>query len=472
MQYLIAIDIGTTSTKAVAVDAQGATLATCNVPYKLYHTQGDRAEQHPADILAAVFKCLQRLRRTCHKQGNLQGIVFSAAMHSLMAVDETGMPLTPLLTWADNRAADIATKLRTENPDLYTRTGTPLHAMSVLPKLIWMQEYQPDVFRTARWFCGIKEYVIYRLTGQWVCDHSIASATGLMRLDTLQWDDKALEIAGLNPERLPLLVTPQFSLPAIAPMFAGLPVIAGASDGCCANLGAEAIEPGDMAITIGTSSALRACVQAPYLDPQMRTFCYLLDAGRPVIGGGANSGAYVLQWMKEHLFVYRGSLNRFYDLAATAPPGSDGLLFFPYLMGERAPLWNAHLRGALTGLGVGHSRAHLIRAAMEGVVYNLALIGDVLRTEMPLKRLVATGGFTQNPLWLQICADVFQAPVQTVPGLEASARGALALAREALNLPPLPPLEGWVTYEPDAAAGQVYAEALNRVARERDIVNP
>lgn len=464
MQYLIAIDIGTTSTKALAVDAYGATLASCNVPYKLYHPRHDCAEQDPADILAAVFKCLQRLQRTCLKQGNLQGIVFSAAMHSLMAVNDAGIPLTPLLTWADNRAADIATKLRLEKPALYTRTGTPLHAMSVLPKLIWMRENQPDIFRAARRFCGIKDYVIYQITGQWVCDHSMASATGLMRLDTLKWDEEALYLAGISPEQLPSLVAPHFYLPAVASMFA-VPVILGASDGCCANLGAEATQPGDMVITIGTSSALRACTKAPYLDPQMRTFCYLLDAGRPVIGGGANSGAYVLQWMKENLFAYRGSLNHFYALAAAAPAGSDGLLFFPYLMGERAPIWDAHVRGALTGLGVGHTRAHLIRAAMEGVMYNLASIGDVLHKEAPLKRLVATGGFTQNPLWLQICADVFQAPVQTIPGLEASARGALALAREALNLPPLPPLEGWVTYEPDDGVGRVYAEMRARFSR-------
>jgi gluconokinase len=466
MSYLIALDIGTTSTKAVAVDAQGATLATCNVPYKLYHTQDDRAEQHPADIWAAVSKSLQKIQRACRKQGNLQGIVFSAAMHSLMAVDEAGLPLTPLLTWADNRAADIAIKLRLEKPELYTRTGTPLHAMSVLPKLIWLREHQPDIFQKARRFCGIKEYVMYQLTGQWICDHSIASATGLMRLDTLEWDEEALQLAGIDPERLPRLVAPQFHLPALNEVPVGTPVIAGASDGCCANLGAEATQPGDMVITIGTSSALRACTQAPYLDPQMRTFCYLLDANRPVIGGGANSGAYVLQWMKENLFAYRGSLNRFYALAATVAPGSDGLLFFPYLMGERAPLWDAQIRGALTGLGVAHTRAHLIRAAMEGVVYNLASIGDVLRKETPLKRLIATGGFTQNPVWLQICADVFQTPVQTVPGLEASARGALALAREALNLPPLPPLEGWVTYLPDEAVGRVYAEMRARFSRD------
>jgi len=334
--------------------------------------------------------------------------------------------------------------------------------MSVLPKLIWLRENQPKVFQKARLFCGIKEYVIYQLTGQWICDHSIASATGLMRLDTLEWDEGALQLAGVGSQRLPRLVAPQFYLPALMGVPIGTPVIAGASDGCCANLGAEATRPGDMVITIGTSSALRACVQAPYLDPQMRTFCYLLDAARPVIGGGANSGAYVLQWMKENLFAYRGSLNRFYALASAAPPGSDGLLFFPYLMGERAPLWNPHIRGALSGLGVAHTRAHLIRAAMEGVVYNLALIGDVLRREMPLKRLVATGGFTQNPLWLQICADVFQAPVQSLPGLEASARGALALAREALSLTPLRPLKGWVSYEPDEATGRVYAEMRAR----------
>lgn len=312
---------------------------------------------------------------------------------------------------------------------------------------------------------------MYQLSGQWICDHSIASATGLMRLDTQAWDEEALKLAGIGPERLPRLVAPQFHLHALTGAPIGTSVIAGASDGCCANLGAEATQPGDVVITIGTSSALRACVQAPYLDPQMRTFCYLLDAARPVIGGGANSGAYVLQWMKENLFAYRGSLSRFYALAATAPPGSEGLLFFPYLMGERAPLWNPHIRGALSGLGVAHTRAHLIRAAMEGVVYNLASIYEVLRTETPLKRLVATGGFTQNALWLQICADVFQTPVQTVPGLEASARGALALAREALNLPSLPPLEGWVTYQPDEAAGRVYAEMRARFGRENDFRN-
>lgn len=466
MQHLIALDIGTTSCKAVAFDDQGGCFAGCNVPYPLNHPHPGWAEQQAPQIFTAVLSCLRKISRLTRAQGKPCGIVFSAAMHSLVAVDAAGNALNPLVIWADNRAADIAADLKSTRPDWYHRSGTPLHAMSVLPKMIWLRRHRPELFNSAHRFCGIKEYVLHRLTGQWTCDLSTASATGMMRLDAQCWDEEILQEACITTERLPLIVPPQHSAPLLAQTglkdLAGVPVIAGASDGCCAAIGAEAGQPGDLSLTIGTSSALRALSSGIYTDSLMRTFCYSIDNQRFVIGGGANAGAYVLQWMKEHLFQYRGSLSRFYAEAEKIAPGSEGLLFFPWLMGERAPMWNAELRGALAGLGTQHTRAHMIRAAMEGVVFNLAGIGRALAEKTPPTRLTATGGFTQNQLWMQICADVFNVPLRYSPGLEVAAKGAAILAREALGLPPMPPVESWLYLQPDSAAAAVYRPMLEK----------
>ncbi len=471
--FFIGLDVGTTSVKAVAFDDVGFQICARSTGYLTQRPQEDWAEQDPEQIVAATLQALLEVYSACKDAGPLTGVSFSAAMHTLIAVDEYGAAISPCIIWADNRASEIARELRETRQDLFHLTGTPLHAMSPLSKLIWMRRFQPDVFNRAARFVGIKEYILFRFFGVWACDHSTASATGLMNICSLQWEPAALQLAGLTPDRLPGLVAPQHifywgenGFPVnkeekkILPE--GTPVIIGASDGCLANLGSDATRAGDLTLTIGTSGAVRAFIPEIHTDPEMRTFCYLLDAARPVAGGGANAGGFILQWLKEQLLQSPLSYTDFYASAGLATAGSDGLLMAPYLLGERSPLWDENIRGAFVGIGARHGTAHFIRAAMEGVVYHLYSIARVLNERTPVRRILAGGGFAQSPLWLQIAADVFQIPVVVGDSVGASARGAVMMGREALRMAPFPPMTETAVFEPNPANKTVYEDQMRR----------
>ena len=476
MDYFIGIDIGTTATKAVAFDDGGGIIAHHSVSYDMQHPQDGWAEQSPDVIWHAVTDSLNIVQALCFAKGALQGVSFSAAMHSLIAVDADGTPLTNCIIWADNRAASIAEGLRISDFDLFRRTGTPIHAMSPLVKILWLRQNLPDVFRRTAKFVGIKEYIFFKIFGKWLADVSLASATGLMNLEKMHWDEAALDLANIRTDQLSDIRPPQyferFSLKKTAKhtettlnLPDQTPFVLGASDGCLANLGSDATQTGDVALTVGTSGAIRAFVPDVFIDEKMRTFCYRLDAKRCVIGGGTNSGAFVLQWFKEEIVRSRLSFGDFYATAAEAAAGSDGLLMLPYLMGERAPIWDSSARGAFVGISAEHRREHFIRAAMEGVIFHLFSIGKILNEHQPTARILAGGGFAQSPLWVQIVADVFQKPVVVGATVETSARGAVIIGREALGLPPFPPLSMEHVFEPNPLNAAIYGAQSDRFSR-------
>ena len=236
---------------------------------------------------------------------------------------------------------------------IYRRTGTPIHPMSPLAKLLWLRHERPDVFGSAARFVGIKEYVFFRLFARWLVDFSIASATGLFNLSALDWDAGALAVAGIDPGRLSEPVPPTRHVEGLEPsvaadlnLAADTPFILGANDGVLSNLGVNAISPGDVAITIGTSGAMRAVVDRPLTDPQGRTFCYLLTDRNWVVGGPVNNGGIVFRWLRDELAAAEVETAKRlgidpYDvltrIAERVPPGSEGLIFHPFLTGERAP---------------------------------------------------------------------------------------------------------------------------------------
>jgi gluconokinase len=282
---IIGVDIGTTSTKAVAFDPNGKVLAHHAVGYPLLTPSPAVAEQDPDEIYAAVLTVLREVvRKTQTAPEEVIGVSFSAAMHSLIAVDGAGQPLTHSITWADSRATEWAERIKNDGNGLaiYQRTGTPIHPMAPLAKLVWLRREQPELFaRTAR-FIGIKEYVFFRLFKRYVVDYSIASATGLFNLTQLNWDTEALELAGVTPEQLSEPVATTFHLSGLEPgtgpgnwaYCRATPFVVGANDGALSNLGVNAIGPGEVAVTIGTSGALRAVVDRP-LDRSCRSHLLL-----------------------------------------------------------------------------------------------------------------------------------------------------------------------------------------------------
>jgi gluconokinase len=436
MDYFLGIDIGTTAVKAVAFAADGKVLHEQSAAYPMLHPMPDRSEQDPEDIARALFQAVEKiLYRFRQLPPRLVG--FSSAMHSLIAVDEQGRPLTPCIIWADNRAADIASRLHREHraAGLYQRTGVPVHAMSPFCKLLWMKENDPTLFRRAARFIGIKEYIFFKWFGRWAVDASIASATGLMNLHAGQWDPVILEAAGIGEERLSPIVPVHeiFRDPAPFPALKGIPLAIGGSDGALANLGVASGR--SLVVSIGTSSAARILVQRPVTDKDMRNFCYYVKDGLYLAGGASNNGGVVLQWLKEKWFMEE-DLPGLLELAAGVKPGCDGLIFLPYILGERAPIWNANAKGVLSGLTVNHGREHLARAALEAVVRCVYAIGRPLLEISGAGQIDVTGGFARSGLGLQVLADMFNLPVRVTETVEHAAWGAVKLGMEAMGMTP------------------------------------
>ena len=440
MLVYLGVDIGTTNVKALAVLPDSMQIvAHASAPLDTLNPQPSRAEQNPADLWAAFVSVMREVcREVAEKNHTIASVSFSAAMHSLMALDKADNPLTNTVLWADNRAETEADTLR-QQPlvarDLYMETGIPMHPMLPLCKLMFWQRTEPELMARTAKFVSIKEFLWYRLTGEFAVDYSIANATGLFDATRLRWSSQALQVAGIRADQLSEPVPTTHKQPyRPGPDNIGLPdktpLLIGASDGCLANLGAGAIGAGITTITIGTSGAVRQTVGQPLRDEHGRLFCYLLDEGYYVMGGPTNNGANVLQWLSENLTRQRTSA--VLSEAATAPPGADGLLFLPYLLGERAPLWNAHVRGSYLNVGGQHARAHFCRAALEGVLFNLLTINQLLdRKTVPTRVIHANGGFAQSAFWVQMLADIAGVPVRLNASNESGAIGAILLNMKA-----------------------------------------
>jgi gluconokinase len=441
---IIGIDIGTTSAKAGAFDADGNETGATEVGYPLLAPEPGWAVQEPQVVVDAVVEATRGAIAGARRAGvEVAGLSFSTAMHSLVGLGRDGAPITDLLTWADQRAARQAERLRAECPQLHAHTGTPLHPMSPLTKLVWFRENEPELFgRAARWV-GVKELVVARLTGEWVTDHSVASGSGLMNLATLDYDEEALEVAGVTRAQLPALAPTKHTMSLTASgadalgCRADLPLVLGAGDGPLANLGVGAVRPGVAACSIGTSGALRLMVERPVIDKAGRVFCYALTEDRWLVGGAINNGGVVLQWAGDALAPELGDHDEaeLMEIAAKAPPGSDALVMLPYLLSERAPHWSTLPRGAYVGLTRAHRREHLVRSALEGVCQQLALVLASLRDAgNEVREIRATGGFARSELWRQILCDALGQPVGFPEGHQGSGFGAALLGMEALGL--------------------------------------
>ncbi|MED4883781.1 gluconokinase [Bacillus smithii] len=452
-KYVIGVDIGTTSTKSVLFSAEGSVISRHGIEYSLFSPTPETAEQDPEEIFRAVVNTIKRTIQDSHVQpSDILCVSFSSAMHSVIAVDKEGKPLTNCITWADNRSAKWAEKIKKEmnGHEIYRRTGTPIHPMSPLSKLTWLRNEHPEIFARSYKFISIKEYIFYKLFKEYVIDYSIASATGMFHLNSLKWDEEALRIAGISEEQLSRPVPTTYRLTGLDETFAkemnlhpSTPFVVGASDGVLSNLGVNAIDPGVVAVTIGTSGAIRTVTNRPITDPKERIFCYALTENHWVIGGPVNNGGMIFRWVRDQLGssevetakrLGKDPYEVLTEIAAKVNPGSDGLLFHPYLAGERAPLWDANARGSFFGLGLHHKKEHLIRAVLEGVIFNLYTV--LLALEELIgepKKIQATGGFARSPLWRQMMADIFDQEVYIPESFESSCLGAAILGLYSLG---------------------------------------
>lgn len=277
---MLGVDIGTTSTKAVLFSEQGEVIQQENIGYPLYTPDISTAEQNPEEIFQAVLQAISNIMKV-HSGKPLLFVSFSSAMHSVIAIDENDRPLTPVITWADNRSEAWAHKIKDEwnGHEIYKRTGTPIHPMSPLSKITWLVKEHPELASKTKKFIGIKEYIFKKFFNEYVVDYSLASSMGMMNLHTLDWDEEALTVAGITSAQLSTLVPTTKYFTNCHPILAeqiGIdpqtPFVIGASDGVLSNLGVNAIKEGEIAVTIGTSGAIRTIINKPKTDVKGRIF--------------------------------------------------------------------------------------------------------------------------------------------------------------------------------------------------------
>lgn len=454
MEYLIGLDIGTTSTKAIAFDLMGNVISKCNIGYPILNPKPSFSEQCPEEIFEAVINSIKGVVNENDNKGNtLLGVSFSSAMHGIMAVNENGDKLTDCIIWADTRSTEYSESIKNSKigHEIYMKTGTPIHPMSPLCKLAWMKDNMKEVFKNTYKFISIKEYVFFKLFHKYVVDYSIASATGLFDIYELKWNKNSLQVAGITEDNLSTPVSPMQIFKGMGKEYADLmgidietPFIIGASDGCLANLGANAIKPGDAAITIGTSGAIRIIADKPKYDDRERIFSYILTEDHFVLGGPVNNGGIIFRWFRDNFSTLE--LERAetlgvdcYELltkeASKVQAGANGLIFLPYLLGERAPHWDANSKGVFFGINITHKREHFLRALLEGVIFGVYSVGKALEeTTGNIDTIYATGGFVRSELWVQMLADVFNKKVVIAESYESSCLGAVVLGMKAIGL--------------------------------------
>lgn len=440
----MAIDIGTSSTRAALVDTKLAIKSIGASKYTLSTPRPGWAEQNPHEIVSALDSAVRRCLADAPSDAEVVGIALDSAMHSLIGIGSDDAPLTNAWTWADMRAAQTAKTLadRSDARELYRRTGCPVHAMYFPAKIGWLRANDQALFDRIARFSSIKSYLLHHLTGEWVEDLSIASGNGLLNIDDLTWDPLALEIAGIATDRLPRVVEPGESPGLLRKELADawglgqLPIIAGGADGPLANVGAGCIAQGDMAITVGTSSAVRMFSSVPCVDDDARTWGYYLGDATWVVGGAINGGASTLDWLvKTFPGIATGpNVHESLDqMAASVSPGSEGLILAPYLAGERNPGWQGEARGYLAGLGLHHAAPHFVRAVMEGIAYQIAWVYEAVAdvADVP-ERIRITGGFVASSTWPQVLADVLGRTLEVPAEKEGSLIGCAAIGLEAL----------------------------------------
>ncbi|MFN8347546.1 MAG: gluconokinase [Spirosomataceae bacterium] len=471
MNTWIGVDIGTTNVKATAIDEAGEVVAHASGTCVTYYPHQRYAEQDPDQIYRLFADVLRQVTdQLSYKNAKVEAVSLCSAMHSVIPLDARNRRLTRSLLWADNRSEAQADALKTDPivRRLYPKVGIPPHPYAPLTKIVWFREKQPTLFQRISRFVSQKEYIWYRLFDKFQIDYSMASGTALLDNRRFQWSPLALEYAGISSSHLSDVVSGYHSEKLTKPSLckalglpSGTPFIIGAGDACLANLGSGALEKGVTTLTIGTSGAVRQTSATPARDARQRLFTYVLDKTHYVSGGPTNNGGNVLEWLSKHLLLKDSG--ELLALAENAPAGAEDLLFVPYLLGERAPVWNAHATGSYQQLCWQHTQAHLARATLEGVLMNLNQIRQIIDSQLHKTQILhANGGFTRSAFWVQLVADIFNTPVRVNESNESGCLGAVLMAMKSLGH--IDTLENGVhqyvrfagTYRPNPSKTRIY----------------
>jgi xylulokinase len=439
-KYFLGIDISTTSAKALLIDQAGGVISSATTPLTLFTPRPLWSEQDPREWWQGIVHSIRQAVAQAGISGSeIAAIGLTGQMHGLVLLDEQGEVLRPAILWNDQRTGSQCDEIRSRlgKERLIQITGNDALTGFTAPKVLWVQQNEPEIYAQGRHILLPKDYVRFKLTSEYAMDKADGAGTILFDLKARNWSPEVLAALAIPAEWLP----PTYEGPEITGLVCrqaaeetglaeGTPVVGGGGDQAAQAVGVGAVQPGIVALTLGTSGVVFATTPTALIEPQGRlhAFCHAVP-GRWHFMGVMLSAAGSLQWYREKL----APRMKFDDLVAEAkdiPPGSEGLLFLPYLTGERTPYPDPLARGAWVGLTVRHSQAHLTRAVLEGVAFGIkdsfTLIQQAGLGEIQQVRV--SGGGAKSPLWQQIIADVLGVELVTVNTIEGAAYGAALLA--------------------------------------------
>ncbi|HKS08876.1 MAG TPA: xylulokinase [Pyrinomonadaceae bacterium] len=444
--HLIGIDVGTGGSRAVLIDTAGKIVASATVEHKPFVSiQTGWAEQDPRDWWRASAAAIRSaITQAAIPAEDIKAVGLSGQMHGAVLLDAADEVLRPAIIWCDQRSSEQCENLTSKVGDrrLIELTCNPALTGFTLPKLLWVRDHEPETWQRVSSVLLPKDYVRFRLTGDKATDVADASGTLLLNVSARRWSDEMLDTAEISANILPRVYESQEITGSISTkaaeeigLRAGTPVIAGAGDQAAGAVGLGIVRPGMISATIGTSGVVFAATNTPALDPKGRvhTFCHAIP-GRWHVMGVTQGAGLSLRWFRDQFGVKSGNSggDPYDDLTAEAarvPPGADGLLWAPYLMGERTPHLDPYARAALVGLTASHTRAHVVRAILEGVAFSLKDSFEILKElNVPCETIRLGGGGARSELWRQIQADVYGHEVETMAAEEGAAYGVALLA--------------------------------------------
>ncbi|MCA9939507.1 MAG: xylulokinase [Anaerolineales bacterium] len=445
MDYFIGIDSSTTATKALlmAADGQVVGVAASSYDYETPHPLW--SEQQPERWWAATVESIrQLLAETGVDAAAIRGVGLTGQMHGLVLLDAQDRVLRPAILWNDQRTEAECDEMRARigRQRLIQITGNDALTGFTAPKILWVKNHEPEVFARVARILLPKDYVRFRLTGEFATDKAGAAGTQLFDLRRRDWSGEVLAALGIDEKWLPptfegTAITGAVTAAAAAAtgLPAGISVVGGGGDQAANAVGTGAVVDGVVALSLGTSGVVFASSDIPVVEPEGRlhAFCHAVP-GKWHMMGVMLSAAGSLRWYRDTV-APEVAFADLVESAAAIPPGGDGLLFLPYLTGERTPYPNPLARAAFVGLTVRHTRAHMTRAVLEGVAYGLRDSFELMKNAgiSPINQVRTSGGGAQSPLWRQILADVFQVELLTVNTVEGAAYGAALLAATGLG---------------------------------------
>lgn len=437
-KYILAHDLGTSGNKASLFSENGTLLESRTISYNTKYFNDTWVEQNANDWWDAVCKSSRILISSSNiNPADIAAVSFSGQMMGCLCVDKMGKPLRPSIIWADQRAQEQVKQIEQQinQQDFYHIVGHRNTASYGVQKLMWIRDNEPDIYKKTWKVLNAKDYIVYKLTGNFFTEPSDANSFACFDLSTFNWSDKLIKIAGIDRDKLPDII-PSTGIAGkviheaaqLTGMTEGTPVIMGGGDGCVANIGCGSIAPGITYCCMGTSAWITTTAKKPIFDPEMRTVTWAhVIPGMYAPNGTMQYAGGSYNWVKNTIAKYEtiqaeksgiSPYDLMNKLIEQSSIGSNGIIFLPYLLGERAPRWNQDAKGCWVGIKPENTRGDMFRSVLEGVTMNLSICLDILRTQMPIEEITVVGGGAKSVVWRQMMANIYNAKIRSLTVLE------------------------------------------------------